>query len=84
MKDIAAWLAGNPALNAYEDYVARPPAMCVLNVAGSRESKGPGIADAVMRIMVDALIAVNPECRGLYPLPKGARPSHRRDQQSRL
>ena len=46
--------------------------------------KGPGIADAVMRIMVDALIAVNPECRGLYPLPKGARPSHRRDQQSRL
>jgi len=73
VKDIVAWLAGDPTLNAYEDYVASPPAACVLNVAGSRESKCPGIADAVMRILVDVLIAVNPECRGFYPLPTGER-----------
>ena len=67
VKDIVAWLAGDPAFNDYEDYEARPPADCVLNVAGSRESKAPGIADTVEAIMVDVLIAVNPDCRKFYP-----------------
>ena len=67
VKDIVAWLAGDPAFNDYEDYEARPPADCVLNVAGSRESKSPGIADAVEAIMVDVLREVNPDCRKFYP-----------------
>jgi len=41
---------------------------CVLNVAGSRESKAPGIQEKVMAIMVDVLMKTNPECRGLCPL----------------
>lgn len=71
--DIVAWLSGDSAFNDYEDYEAKPPADCTLNVAGSRESKTPGIADAVMRIMVDVLIAVNPDCRRFYPLPRPER-----------
>jgi len=73
VKDITAWLAGDPVFNDYEDYAARPPTDCTLNVAGSRESKTPGIADAVMRIMIDVFIAVNPDCRKFYPLPKPKR-----------
>ena len=68
VKDIAAWLAGDPAFNDYEDYETRPPEPCILNVAGSRESKSPGIADAVEAIIVDVLIAVNPDCRKFYPM----------------
>ena len=67
VKDIVAWLAGDPAFNDYEDYETRPPADCVLNVAGSRESKTPGIADTVEAIMVDVLREVNPDCRKFYP-----------------
>jgi len=36
-------------------------------VTGSRESKCPGIADAVEAIMVDVLREVNPDCRKFYP-----------------
>jgi len=44
------------------------PADCVLNVAGSRESKAEGIQDLVQAIMVDVLRETNPECRKFYPL----------------
>ena len=40
----------------------------VLNVAGSRESKADGIEDLVHAVMVDVLIAGNPECRKFYPV----------------
>lgn len=43
-----------------------PPAQCVLNVAGSRESKAPGIQEAVMIGMVDVISAVNGKL--FYPL----------------
>jgi len=36
-----------------------PPKNCVLNVAGSRESKSPGIQGKVMEIMVDVLKKMN-------------------------
>jgi hypothetical protein len=77
VSQIVAWLRGEIAYD-YEDYEARPPADCVLNVAGSRESKSPGIADAVEAIMVDVLREVNPDCRKFYPqdgpkLKKGAK-----------
>jgi hypothetical protein len=65
---IVAWLAGAPGTGDYDDFIATPPPACVLNVAGTRHSKTPFIEDAVMRIMVDVLIAVNPACRGFYPL----------------
>jgi len=70
VKEIVAWLAGDPAFNDYEFYDTRPPASGILNVTGSRESKAPGIADAVKRIIVAVLIAVNPACREFYPLSK--------------
>ena len=39
---------------------AKFPKQCVLNVAGSRESKAPGIQDKVQAIMVDVLIKISP------------------------
>ena len=45
-----------------------PPKNCVLNVAGSRESKAPGIQEMVKAIMMDVLIKMNPECKGFCPL----------------
>ena len=68
VKDIAEWLAGN-GVNDYEYYEATPPQECVLNVAGSRESKAPDIELLVMQVMVDVLRAVTPECGTAYPLP---------------
>jgi hypothetical protein len=62
------WLAGAPELNEYEDYIATPPTACVLNVAGSRESKAPALQHNTAKLVVDVLREVNPECRGLYPL----------------
>ena len=54
------WLAGDEELNNYDEYVAYPsPLVCVLNVAGSRESHSPGIQEAVFHLMVDVLIKVN-------------------------
>jgi hypothetical protein len=45
----------------------------VLNVAGSRESKAPGIRDAVCARMVDVIAAVNRAT--FYPLPDIAKSS---------
>lgn len=44
-----------------------------LNVAGSRESKAPGIRDAVCARMVDVVAAVNRKT--FYPLPDIAKSS---------
>ena len=63
---IVGWLEGEKELNDYEDYTARPPSTCVLNVAGSRESHAPGIQIAVWRILVEVLIQVNPDCKKFY------------------
>ncbi len=57
VEKLLAWLSGDPAYNAYEDYEARPSAECVLNVAGSRESESPGIRQQVRDIMLGALNA---------------------------
>jgi hypothetical protein len=64
---ITAWLRGEIAFD-YDEYTAKPPANCVLNVAGSRESRADGIQDWVMAVMIDVLIQVNPECRKAYPV----------------
>jgi hypothetical protein len=57
---IMMWLAGDKALNDYDEYVAYPPPLeCVLNVAGSRESRAPGIQEVVFRFMVNVLMNVN-------------------------
>lgn len=62
---IVQWINGE-----LDDPEAPKPARnLILNVAGSRESKDPGIAEKVMAIVVDVLIAVNPECKSFYPLP---------------
>ena len=57
-------------LRWFEGDVAKPtpPPNCTLNIAGQRESKAPGIQDKVKDIMVDLLIKMNPECKGIYPL----------------
>lgn len=58
--EIMLWLAGDEALNDYDEYVAVPPPLeCILNVAGSQESHAPGVQEAVFRLMVDLLNAVN-------------------------
>jgi hypothetical protein len=67
VKMVVDWLEGRGDYD-HDEYQAQPPGNCVLNVAGTRESKADGIQDLVMAIMVDVLIAVNPECKGLYPL----------------
>lgn len=64
---IVRWLAGEVAYD-YQGYTARPPERCVLNVAGSRESKADGIQLLVTTIMVDVLRAVNPDCHEFYPM----------------
>lgn len=58
---ILRWLEGDVAKPT-------PPRNCILNVAGSRESKAPGGHDKVKAIMIDVLIRTNPECKGCYPL----------------
>ena len=58
---ILRWLEGDVAKPT-------PPNNCILNVAGSRESKAPGVHDKVKAIMIDVLIRTNPECKGCYPL----------------
>ena len=67
VKTLADWLGGDGE-NDYEDYEAIPPGSCILNVAGSRESKAPDIELLVMQIMIDVLRSVNPECGHMYPL----------------
>jgi hypothetical protein len=68
VKEIVSWLRGHPLLNDYKDYQAKPPENCVLNVAGSPESKADGIEHAVKVITVDVLREVNPECRKYPPM----------------
>jgi hypothetical protein len=41
----------------------------VLNIAGSRESKSPGLERSVTELMVDVISKVNGEC--FYPPPRG-------------
>ena len=67
VSQITQWLAGEIAY-AYPGYTARPPERCVLNVAGSRESKADGIQLLVAAIMVDVLRQVNPDCHRFFPL----------------
>ena len=67
VEQIVDWLEGRGDYD-HDEYVAQPPKDCILNVAGSRESKADGIGELVMAIMVDVLRAVNPECKGLYPV----------------
>jgi hypothetical protein len=67
VKTLVDWLNGSGE-NDYEDYKATPPENCILNVAGSRESKAPDIELLVQQIMIDVLRAVNPECANKYPL----------------
>lgn len=43
-----------------------PPKGCVLNVAGSRESKNPGVQEKVMAIMIDVISELNG--RLFYPI----------------
>ena len=71
--EIMRWLAGDEALNDYDEYVACPPMTCVLNVAGSRESHAPGVQEAVFRIMVDVLSKVNPAFKKVYQLGEAKR-----------
>jgi len=56
VKSIVKWLAEKATKPT-------PPRNCVLNVAGQRESKAPGIQEKVTAIMVDVLIKNNPECK---------------------
>ena len=69
---IVAWLENRDGAD-YEDYSAIIPEGCVLNVAGSRESKSPGIQSAVCARMVDVISKVNGKL--FYPLPDVAKPS---------
>jgi hypothetical protein len=62
IQDIADWLAGQHPTDAG----AVPPKDCVLNVAGSRASKAPGIQQRVMIYMVDVISKVNGTL--FYPL----------------
>lgn len=65
-EQVVRWLRGEIAFD-YGEYQARPPANCVLNVAGSRESKAPRIQAAVQAILIDVISAVNGKL--FYPLP---------------
>jgi putative molybdenum carrier protein len=68
VEGIVLWLDGDEELNDYDEYLAKPPLECILNVAGSRESHAPGIQGAVWGIMVDVLIHVNPACKHFYSI----------------
>lgn len=50
-EEIVRWLSGDAELNDYEDYETAMPEDVVLNVAGSRESKMPGIQRAVREVL---------------------------------
>ena len=67
VKEIVRWLDGSGNYD-HDEYVAKPPENCALNVAGSRESKADGIQDLVMAIMIDVLCRLNPECQRYYGL----------------
>ena len=64
-EELAGWLLGKATMITRDQ--SQPPAQCVLNVAGSRESKCQGIEQIAFKVMVDVLIRVNPDCRAVYP-----------------
>ncbi len=45
-----------------------PPDNCTLNVAGSRESKSPGIQHDVMNVIIEVISVVNGTC--FYPIQR--------------
>lgn len=61
---IVDWLEGRGKYD-HDEYTAQPPEHCVLNVAGTRESKADGIQELVMAVMADVLIRVNLGCEAL-------------------
>lgn len=63
VKLIVEWLQGRGDYN-HDEYVAQPPANCVLNISGSRESKADGIEELVMAVMVDVIRAAFWNVRG--------------------
>jgi len=65
VKEIVAWLQGKED-GDYDYYTAQPPVKCTLNVAGSRESKSPGICHTVTAIMVDVTSKAN--SKPFYPI----------------
>jgi hypothetical protein len=71
--EIMQWLAGDEALNDYDAYFAYPPAACILNVAGSRETHAPGIQDRVFRLMADVLRNENLASKHCHRLKKSRR-----------
>lgn len=70
---ISSWLRKVSAVESGEGMNIR-----VLNVAGNRESKSPGIGAIVMRIMTNVLNAVNGCGRIIYPQDSQIRLSVRR------
>lgn len=70
---ISSWLRGIPA-----DGGGNVPAVRVLNIAGSRESKAPGIAASVKRILTNVLNQVNGCGNIIYPQDQQTRFSARR------
>ncbi len=64
IQDIVDWLAGQHP----NDAGRVPPKDCVLNVAGSRATKAPGIDRQVMIYMVDVISKVNGTL--FYPIPE--------------
>jgi len=54
VKQIVDWLEGRGDYD-HDEYVAQPPIDCILNVAGSRESKADGIQELVKEIMVGVI-----------------------------
>ena len=67
---IIRWPAGDEELNDYDAYVAYPQLASILNEAGSRETRAQGMQKVAFRLMVDALIKVNPACKKFYRLWK--------------
>jgi hypothetical protein len=64
VEHICRWLEGEIE---EEEWPQPPEGTLVLNVAGPRESKVPGMQRTVMILMIDVLREVNPECRRLTP-----------------
>lgn len=57
-EDIVSWLRGAPGFSGNRGD-AVPPGNCVLNVAGSRESRTPGIEKEVKALMIDVIARLN-------------------------
>jgi hypothetical protein len=66
VSQVVDWLEGRGEYD-HDEYTAKPPVDCVLNVAGNRESKADGIQDLVEAVMVDVLCRVN-GLKSVYPV----------------